>query len=215
MISFRKKYETYTDEELVKYIVKGNEKAFDEMYKRYAQKMHVYFYRNLGKDVNQANDFIQELFIKIIEKGNLFDPSKKFSTWIYAIAGNMCKNEYRRIQRHAVLGLPADIKDRFFANSSSDSDYDQAVFETYLQKELNKMEAHHRECFLLRYQQELSIKEIAEVLDCPEGTVKSRIFYTLKKLSEKLQYFKPDHLKKKDYETSGKEIGRPAASEKV
>ena len=69
--------------------------------------------------------------------------------------------------------------------------------------------------FLLRYQQELSIKEIAAILGCPEGTVKSRIFYTLKKLSEKLQYFKPDHLKKKDYETSRKETGRPAASEKI
>ena len=215
MISFRKNYEKYSDEELVKYIVKGNEKAFDELYDRYASKMHSFFYRNLGKDVNQANDFIQELFLKIIEKGSLFDPEKKFSTWIYAVAGNMCKNEYRRIQRHAVLGLPADLKDRFFANSSSDNDFDQSVFELYLQKELDKMEAPHRECFLLRYQQELSIKEIAEVLDCPEGTVKSRIFYTLKKLSEKLQYFKPDHLKKKDYETSGKETGKPVASKKV
>lgn len=214
MIFFKKKYENYSDEELVKYIVKGNEKAFDELYQRYASKLHAYFFRNLGKDANLANDFIQELFLKIIEKGNLFDPEKKFSSWIYAVAGNMCKNEYRRLQRHAITGLPADLKDRFFANNSSDNDYDQAVFEEYLQKELEKMEAPHRECFLLRFQQELSIKEIGEIMDCPEGTVKSRIFYTVKKLSEKLEYFKPEHLKKKDYETSGKEPGRPVVAEK-
>lgn len=214
MIFFKKKYENYTDEELVKHIVKGNEKAFDELYQRYAPRLHAYFYRNLGKDANLANDFIQELFLKIVEKGNLFDPEKKFSSWIYAVAGNMCKNEYRRLQRHAITGLPADLKDRFFANNSSDNDYDQAVFEEYLQKELEKMEAPHRECFLLRFQQELSIKEIGEIMDCPEGTVKSRIFYTVKKLSEKLEYFKPEHLKKKDYETSGKEPGRPVVAEK-
>ena len=127
----------------------------------------------------------------------------------------MCKNEYRRLQRHATPGLPEDLPERLFANSSSDSDYDQSVFEHYLQKELDKMEAPHRECFLLRYQQELSIKEIAEIMDCPDGTVKSRIFYTLKKLSEQLEYFKPEHLKKKDYETSGKTTGRTLTSEKI
>ena len=52
--------------------------------------MYVFFYWNFGKDVNQVNDFVQELFIKIIEKGNLFDLLKKFLIWIYVIVGNMC-----------------------------------------------------------------------------------------------------------------------------
>ncbi len=207
---FRKKYNQHTDEELVRSIVKGSEKAFDELYGRYAVKMHTYFYHTMGKNNALANDFTQELFIRIIEKGKLFDPQKRFSSWVYAIAGNMCKNEFRRIKRHTISGLPDDAEQRMVANSSSDSDYDQAVFDKYLYKALDNMEPQHRECFLLRYQQELSIKEISEIMDCPEGTVKSRLYYTMKKLSEKLEYFKPDHLKKKDYETSGKRTGKPA-----
>ena len=215
MIPFKKRYEKFTDEELVRYIVKGHEKAFDELYQRYARKLHAYFYRNLGKDNSLANDFLQELFLKVIEKGELFDPQKKFSVWIYAVAGNLCKNEYRRIQRHAVPGLPEELPNHLFTESGAADKHDSIVFGSLLQKELDKMEASHRECFLLRFQQELSIKEISEILECPEGTVKSRIFYTLKKLAESLKYFKPDHLKKKEHEISGKKTGRPAAAEKL
>ena len=111
-----------------------------------------------------------------------------------------------------MIGLPADAEQRMIAGSSSDSDYDQAVFDKYLYKALSLMESQHRECFLLRYQQEKSIKEISEIMDCPEGTVKSRLYYTSRKLSEKLKFFKPDHLKKKDYESSGKRTGKPASS---
>jgi len=52
----------------------------------------------------------------------------------------------------------------------------------------------------LRYQEELSIKEISEVMECPEGTVKSRLYYALRKLSDKLQVFRPEALKKMNYE---------------
>ena len=212
---FRKKYNQYTDEELVRAIVKGNEKAFDELYQRYAEKMHTYFYHTMGKDNMLANDFTQELFIRIIEKGKLFDPEKRFSSWIYAVAGNMCKNEFRRQKRHTIPGLPADAEQRMIAHGSSDHDFDQAVFDKYLYKALNTMEAPHRECFLLRYQQELSIKEISDIMDCPEGTVKSRLYYTTKKLSEMLEFFKPDHLKKKDYETAGNRTGKTASSKTI
>src|SRR5690606_3276565 len=73
----------------------GKEKAFNEIYNRYSKPLFLFFYRRLYQENNKAQDFLQDLFLKLIEKAATFDSSKKFSTWIYTIAYNMCKNEYR------------------------------------------------------------------------------------------------------------------------
>lgn len=69
---------------------------------------------------------------------------------------------------------------------------DAEVFNEMLYKELDELEEVQRSTFLMRFKMDLSIKEIAEIHQCSEGTVKSRIFYTLKKLSEKLKMFDPN-----------------------
>ncbi len=72
--------------------------AFDELYERYSTRLLHYFYRMLGKETEKAQDFLQDLLLKIVEKPHLFDTRQRFSTWVYTIASNMCKNEYRRLQ---------------------------------------------------------------------------------------------------------------------
>jgi len=162
----------------------GCEASFGELYDRYSERMHRYFYRTLGRDVHRADDFTQELFMKLVEKNALFDPERRFSTWLYTVAGNMVKNEYRRQSR---LTAPPSSVDFFTENYSQD--LDNQIFEQHLHLALDELDETQRQCFLLRYQQDLSVKEIAEILDCPEGTVKSRMFYTLKKLGNKLRAF--------------------------
>lgn len=63
------------------------------------------------------------------------------------------------------------------------------MFEKHLALALEQLDETQRQCFVLRYQEEMSLKEIADIQDCPEGTVKSRLFYTIKKLSGKLRTF--------------------------
>ena len=140
--------------------------------------------------------------MKVIEKGAYFDPKQKFSTWLYAVAGNMCKNEYRRKERRPEQAMPdhlevAMAREGFYL----DSETDQQLFREHLEKALEQLDYNHRQCFILRFQQELNIKEISEVLGCPEGTVKSRIYYTPRKLAEKLDYFHPNYSKKKKHES--------------
>ena len=65
------------------------------------------------------------------------------------------------------------------------------MFEKGLSAELDKLDDGHRTAFLLRYQQNLSIREIGQILGCSEGTVKSRLFYTTQKLAAKLKAFNP------------------------
>ncbi len=162
----------------------GCEASFSELYDRYSTRMHRYFYRMLGQDAHKAEDFTQELFMKIIEKRALYDANRRFSTWLYTVAGNMVKNEYRRLSRHQ---SPPLLSEGFTEDFSTG--YDQQVFEKELASALGQLDEPQRQCFVLRFQEELSLKEIAEIQDCPEGTVKSRLFYTIKKLSSRLRNF--------------------------
>lgn len=184
-------YSTYTDEQLMDEVVKGNSRAFTEVYERYSKPMLNYFYKMLWQDKLKAEDFMQELFTKIIHKPHLFNSKLKFKTWIFSIANNMCKNEYRK--QEVRKGSNNDLHDNIASDNNSDQakKVDQSIFNDRLKEELNLLSSSHREVFILRFKQGLSLKEIAEVLDVSEGTVKSRVFYTLKKLSANLKEFNP------------------------
>lgn len=209
MINFLRNYKKLTDESLLPLVVKGNERAFNELYHRYHKKMYRYLCRMLNNDTERANDLLQDLFIKIIEKGDRFDTDRRFSTWIYAVAGNMCKNEYRRVER--LMNNQEKMRTEIQPHADDDMNFylpnaiDRGLFESHLSDALEELEEIHRECFVLRYQEELSIKEISEIMECPTGTVKSRLYYALKKLSTKMQIFQPEVRKKK--EGIKKEVG--------
>jgi RNA polymerase sigma-70 factor, ECF subfamily len=175
--------EKQTDEGLYVLLTRGDAKAFNSLYKRYQDKLLYYFYRMLGNDRTLAQDLLQEIFFKIIEKPHLFDPKRKFSTWVYSVAHNMCKNEYRSqaVRKIMVKGQNAD---NYYENASKHCDNDQIVDAVF--KELELFDESHRTAFLLKYREGLAIEEIGEVLGLPAGTVKSRLFYTKKKLQEVL-----------------------------
>ena len=188
---FGKNHTERTDEELMQQLMQGNSQSFALLYDRYAEKLIRYFYRMLGQDRDKAEDFTQDLFTKIIEKPQLFDTTKKFSTWVFSVACNMCKNEYRRLAvRSGTVNDEAKAVRAKDEDSENVVDYmDKKNFDHLLQVELGLLDEKHRSVFILRFQEEMSIKEISEALGINEGTVKSRLFYTLKKLSEKLKVF--------------------------
>lgn len=187
------KYKAFTDEELMQMIAKGDGMAFEELYDRYSKPMVNYFCRMLWKDREKAQDFMQDLFTKIVNRPDQYDSSRNFKTWLYSIANNMCKNEYRKqeVRKNTVKMTHENIK--VYDESPEKSRLmDAEVFNEMLDKELEELEEVQRSTFLMRFKMDLSIKEIAEIHQCSEGTVKSRIFYTLKKLSEKLKMFDPN-----------------------
>lgn len=191
MLNFRSSYRAHSDAKLMRLITKGDEQAFSVLYDRYGEKMHRYFYRMLWQERQKAEDFTQELFLKIINKPHLYDPNRNFSSWLFQVAANMVKNEYRRHARQPEITgeLPIDLS---LEESSFFECSDRKYFRRELEAALNRLSADHRQCFVLRYLEEKSIKDISEILDCPEGTVKSRLYYALKKLAKSLQLFKPE-----------------------
>ncbi len=190
MAFFRKNYQGKTDEELMLLLTEREQQAFDELYARYSKSMLNFFFRMLNFDREKAEDMLHDLFLKIIEKPHLFDSSKTFSTWIFCIAHNMVKNEYRNQQVRTEYKNYQTFSQEQTITSVDKIDKD--LFHQKLHAELEKIDAELRTLFNLRFTEEMSIKQIAEILECPEGTVKSRLFYLTKNLSTKLFLFKPE-----------------------
>lgn len=185
---FRTDHAALSDERLMELVTQGDERAFGALYDRYQRKLVSYFCRMLWNDRERAQDLLQELFTKIAQRPASYDPARPFSTWLYSVANNMCKNEYRRegIRKAAVPHLKA-VSDHVQADHGNG--VDRELFRGRLDQELDKLEPDHRATFVMRYHEDMAIKEIAASFGISEGTVKSRLFYTLKKLAERLSEF--------------------------
>jgi len=184
---FRQTYTDYTDEALMRAIAQRNEPAFAVLYDRYSPRMYGFFFRMLWRDAAKAEDFTQEIFLKIIEKPQLFDPERNFRTWIYTLATNLCKNEYRRPSVPELKQSEPDV----WADPILEK-IDKVLFEEHLRLSIHELSETHRQCFVLRYQEELSVAEIAEIVDCPEGTVKSRLHHALRQVAGQMEVWKSE-----------------------
>ncbi len=188
-------YQALEDSEIMKLVIKNDTKAFSVLYDRYSQLMVNYFYKMLWQDYEKAQDFMQDLFAKIIEKPKHYDPSRNFKTWMYSVANNMCKNEYRK---QAVRSNTANSLDDTIQVKDLNTDIvkktDENRFNERLNEELDRLDDKQKSTFVLRYFEDMPIKEIAKTLNCSEGTVKSRLFYTLKKLASSLKEYSPQFI---------------------
>jgi RNA polymerase sigma-70 factor (ECF subfamily) len=183
------RYENESDEELMLRLRDKEREAFSVLYDRYAGEMVNFFYSRLGQDEAKAQDFLHDLFLKLLNDPEKFTPGRSFRPWLYSIAMNMCRNEYRSFkvrEDYRLSGFP-DLHGR----AEGSEKIDLKLFDKELNAKLSLLDETHREVFLLRFREELSISEIAGLMGCPEGTVKSRLFYTLKALSVQLKVFNP------------------------
>ena len=190
MIFGKKKYSRLADEELMRLVEGGEVSALDELYLRYGRRLLYYLFRMLGKDESKAQDFLHDIFLKIIEKPELYVRGRSFSTWIFSIAHNMCKNEYRSREVRSGYSIAPD--ESTFQGEEIMEGIDREAFAAALDLELESLDHDARTAFLLRHREHLSIREISEIVGCPEGTVKSRLFNTARKLSARLRQYNPN-----------------------
>lgn len=169
-----------TDEQLIEIYQKNKgdqaQAAFGHLYNRYAKLMLNYFYFTLHNDHNKAQDMVHDLFLKILEKHHTFNNDQFFKPWLYRIATNMYNNEFRK------SSVIKKYQDHIISSSelialNPDTERD-------LRKCISDLNTEHRSLIVLRFKLKLSIKEIALIYECPEGTVKSRLFYATKELSK-------------------------------
>lgn len=185
------------DARLVKLARKGNQAAFAELVDFYKDKIFHLAYRMLNNR-HEAEDIVQETFLRVYKNFDRYDEKQKFSTWIYRIATNLCIDRLRK--RKPSYSLDAELNDQ---DGSADGytliPGDERTPETeYLLSEtqltihdaIDHLPAKYKSVMVLRYLQELSLQEIGEVLNMPVTTVKTRVHrgreYLRKRLSHKL-----------------------------
>ncbi|MDX1350377.1 MAG: RNA polymerase sigma factor [Putridiphycobacter sp.] len=188
---FRIDYSNQADEQLMLLFQKGDKKAFEHIYNRYANHLVNFFYQKLWQNQLKAEDAAQDIFTKLIVNPQLFDAKQNFKTWVFSVAYNRCKNEYKKqeVRRNTNYDVP-EYHQNASDNILSDEHLDQSEFAAALRKTLNGMAEKHALVFKLRHDDNLSMKEIAEILQINEGTVKSRLHYATKYLASELSVYR-------------------------
>ena len=190
---FKRDLSKLSDESLMGCVQDGDLAALDNLYSRYDSRLLHYFHRMLNRDEEKAQDFLQDLFVKIVERPSAFDTRQSFSTWIFTVAHNMCKNEYRRLEVRSRESMLAELQSDSGTPGAADLDFDIDArdFKEAVLEALEAFDPVQKTTFLLRYQENQSIREIGQTLNCSEGTVKSRLFYTTKRLARMLDALNP------------------------
>ncbi|MFQ5649658.1 MAG: RNA polymerase sigma factor [bacterium] len=181
-----------SDEELIERFQKGDVYAFDLIVKRYKEQLLNFVYRFVGNQ-EEAEDIVQETFLRVYRKRKAYKRIAKFSTWIYTIAGNLSRTELRRRKRRKLFSVTdMGFEDRDYEISDEghnpEDQVDGIIQEEIIQREINNLSPKFREVIILRDVQELSYEEISKIIKVPIGTVKSRVNRGRLKLQTQLKY---------------------------
>ncbi len=172
-----------TDEELVAAYLAGREAAFRELYQRYEGRLGYFIRRRTGAH-ERVPDILQEVWVRVARHLHRFDGDRRFSTWVYTIAANLCKNELRNRSRNRLVPIrQLDSHDEGKASPVEFPDLRMApdrLFQKRQLKELveetvSQLPGHQQRVFRLRELSGRSYREVAEILDVNLGTVKSRL----------------------------------------
>lgn len=182
-----------TDEELLARVAGGDVASLRELYNRYRVRLMTYAYYAV-RSRDQAEELLQEAFIRIYRHAGEFEPGKRFSSWAYAITANLCRDELRKSWRRRKLGLRTEVDaSEEQTPSRAPSPRAEAAgreFRERLGEEVAALPPEQREVVALRFLDALSYAEIAEVLGCPLGTVQSRLHAAVRALRERLGEFR-------------------------
>ncbi len=182
-----------SDEELMRFFQDGNAEAFASLYGRYKKPIFVFLLRQC-KSPSAAGDLTQDTFTRVVRSAGGFRHGARFSTWLYTIARNVAVDAARKQKHrdHRSLDQPVRPDGPALAEkiSGADPQPDRLTTSKRLQKDLEKAIAalpeDQREVFLMREYAGLPFREIAQIVDVREGTVKSRMRYALESLRQQL-----------------------------
>jgi len=164
-----------TDEELAALVQRGDVERFGMLMVRYEPKLMRYGSRFLAQ-TDDIREIVQDVFIKTYQDIQSFDTTQRFSPWIYRIAHNTFANELRRKSRNPIRLPDFDILlSHSAAIESSDSESERASLARMVERGLNSISPKYREVLVLYFMEELSYKEIADVLRVPVNTVGVRL----------------------------------------
>ncbi|HAM88933.1 MAG: RNA polymerase, sigma-24 subunit, ECF subfamily [Candidatus Falkowbacteria bacterium GW2011_GWC2_38_22] len=167
--------EEKSDEELVGLAIK-DQAVFLHIMNRYQAKLLYYIKRISGLSNDEAEDVLQDVFIKIYQNLNDFDIDLKFSSWAYRITHNQVISNFRKIQarpQNAGIDLNDDSLRGLAADLDIEGKIDNSLLREKINKILNNLEYKYKEVLILKFFEEKDYKEISDILKKPMGTVAS------------------------------------------
>lgn len=194
------------EELLIKRAKKGDSKAFSALLNEYLSMIYNIAYRMTGNP-DDASDMTQEVMIKLFKNLDSFNQKSKFSTWVYRVATNTCLDELKKIRRKQTLSLDAEYEtddgsvsfEQEDLSPTPDEQAETNELKDIVARAITRLGEEHRAVIVLRDIKGLSYGEIAEILNCSDGTVKSRLSRARAKLKEILE---------KDFNIDGTYFGR-------
>ncbi|OPA73353.1 RNA polymerase sigma factor SigW [Paenibacillus selenitireducens] len=175
---------------------KGDQRAFAELVELYKDKIFHLAYRMLNNR-HEAEDVVQDTFLRVYKNLERYDENQKFSTWIYRIGTNLCIDRLRK--RKPTYSLDAEMNDQEGIDGyamipsedrTPETEYMLSETQQMIRQAIDSLPAKYKTVMVLRYMQELSLQEISDVLDMPVTTIKTRVHrgreFLRKKLERKL-----------------------------
>ena len=179
-----------SDTELIINAQNGDSLAFEELVYRY-DKMVLKIAMKYFGDPDVAKDIYQEVFIKVYKGLKSFQFKSSFSTWLFRITSNVClthKGNRRNMNLSLNVENDSEEENKFIANEKS-SPEEQMInkdFGEKIDKALKVLSPNQKMSFLLKHYEGYKIKEIAEMMNCKEGTIKKYLFEAVRKLRVQL-----------------------------
>ena len=189
-----------SDEGLMLRYQKGDVRAFEILLGRHRKPVFNFVLRYVGEPAH-AEDLLQEVFLRLIKGADAYQKQAKFTTWLYTIARNLCVDASRRGKHRKAYSLDVPMGQDGEKEGATLLDVvadkgagtDRKVISKELHGKLHaaigKLSEDQREVFLMREFLDMPFREIADVVGCPENTVKSRMRYALEKLREELEEY--------------------------
>lgn len=183
-----------SDNDLIIQAKSGDSMAFEELVYRH-DKMVLRLAMKYFGDTDVAKDIYQEVFIRVYRGLNGFQFKSEFSTWLFRIASNVCLNYKRTDNQNKHISIDPDQENEQLNSIPADDNLspDKQLMDKDFGKRINEalkyLSPNQKMSFLLKHYEGYKIKEIAEMMNCKEGTVKKYIFEAVRKLRSKLGDF--------------------------
>jgi len=181
-----------TDEELVAHATAGDTESFNQLVTRWERPIFALAYRTLGRE-EDARDVVQEAFLRAYRGLRGFKGQAKFSSWLYRITLNLCRDWQRRDRRAPLVQVPEGVDPSDMADAQPAPT--ESVEDLVARREMSKAVARamaelpeeQRTAIVLKEYHDLTFQEIADMLECPLSTVKTRLYQGLSVLRRRLQ----------------------------
>jgi RNA polymerase sigma-70 factor, ECF subfamily len=181
---------TWTDEELVARSKTGDTESFNQLVRRWERPIFALAYRTLGRE-EDARDITQETFLRAFRALPGFKGDAKFSSWLYRIALNLCRDWMRRDRRTPLVAVPEGVEvEQLAAEQGPIASVEDLAARAELTREVAKVMAllpdEQRQAIVLKEYHGLTFQEIADLMKCPLSTVKTRVYQGLTTLRKHL-----------------------------